>query len=188
MQWMVYCRICKMVGDKMNKNKVLIIIAGIILITAIILLLNGTISAVSRNSKKNTKEPQKQIESISNKNDANSKYYTIDSNNNRQNSSDKIKEKRIDTNIVVSDMTIKSNSNDLENANINLSITNNGVDILDKTLFVTFIDSNNDEYTIIFPVKELKTGTTIELNEKTNVKVIDAVDYRIKIGEFTPQG
>ena len=85
-------------------------------------------------------------------------------------------------------MTIKSNSNDLENANINLSITNNGVDILDKTLFVTFIDSNNDEYTIIFPVKELKTGTTIELNEKTNVKVIDAVDYRIKIGEFTPQG
>lgn len=177
-----------MVGDSMNKKKVLIIVTVIIVVIAITLILNGTILAVLRNSKENNKEPQEQIEKISNKTDANSKYYTTDSNNNRQNSSDKIKEQRIDTNIVVSDMTIKSNSNDLENANINLSITNNGVDILDKTLFVTFIDSNNDEYTIIFPVKELKTGTTIELNEKTNVKVIDAVDYRIKIGEFTPQG
>lgn len=177
-----------MVGDSMNKKKVLIIVTVIIVVIAITLILNGTISAVLRNSKENNKESQEQIEKISNKTDANSKYYTTDSNNNRQNSSDKIKEQRIDTNIVVSDMTIKSNSNDLENANINLSITNNGVDILDKTLFVTFIDSNNDEYTIIFPVKELKTGTTIELNEKTNVKVIDAVDYRIKIGEFTPQG
>ena len=177
-----------MVGDSMNKKKVLIIVTVIIVVIAITLILNGTILAVLRNSKENNKEPQEQIEKISNKTDANSKYYTTDSNNNRQNSSDKIKEQRIDTNIVVSDMTIKSNSNDLENANINLSITNNGVDILDKTLFVTFIDSNNDEYTIIFPVKELKTGTTIELNEKTNVKVIDAVNYRIKIGEFTPQG
>lgn len=177
-----------MVGDKMNKKKALIIVAVIIAVLAITLILNGTVSEILRSSKKNTKEPQEQIESISNKTDANSKYYTTDSNNNRQNSSDKIKEQRIDTNIVVSNVTIKSNSNDLENANINLSITNNGVDILDKTLFVTFIDSNNDEYTIIFPVKELKTGTTIELNEKTNVKVIDAVDYRIKIGEFTPQG
>lgn len=177
-----------MVGDKMNKKKALIIVAVIIAVLAITLILNGTVSEILRSSKKNTKEPQEQIESISNKTDADSKYYTTDSNNNRQNSSDKIKEQRIDTNIVVSNVTIKSNSNDLENANINLSITNNGVDILDKTLFVTFIDSNNDEYTIIFPVKELKTGTTIELNEKTNVKVIDAVDYRIKIGEFTPQG
>lgn len=177
-----------MVGDKMNKKKALIIVAVIIAVLAITLILNGTVSEILRSSKKNTKEPQEQIESISNKTDADSKYYTTDSNNNRQNSSDKIKEQRIDTNIVVSDMTIKSNSNDLENANINLSITNNGVDIVDKSLFVTFIDSNNDEYTIIFPVKELKTGTTIELNEKTNVKVIDAVDYRIKIGEFTPQG
>lgn len=177
-----------MVGDSMNKKKALIIVAVIIAVLAITLILNGTVSEILRSSKKNTKAPQEQIESISNKTDADSKYYTTDSNNNRQNSSDKIKEQRIDTNIVVSDMTIKSNSNDLENANINLSITNNGVDILDKTLFVTFIDSNNDEYTIIFPVKELKTGTTIELNEKTNVKVIDAVDYRIKIGEFTPQG
>lgn len=177
-----------MVGDSMNKKKVLIIVTVIIVVIAITLILNGTISEILRSSKKNPKETQEQIEKISNKTDANSKYYTTDSNNNRQNSSDKIKEQRIDTNIVVSDMTIKSNSNDLENANINLSITNNGVDILDKTLFVTFIDSNNDEYTIIFPVKELKPGTTIELNEKTNVKVIDAVDYRIKIGEFTPQG
>lgn len=177
-----------MVGDSMNKKKALIIVAVIIAVLAITLILNGTVSEILRSSKKNTKEPQEQIESISNKTDADSKYYTTDSNNNRQNSSDKIKEQRIDTNIVVSNVTIKSNSNDLENANINLSITNNGVDILDKTLFVTFIDSNNDEYTIIFPVKELKTGTTIELNEKTNVKVIDAVDYRIKIGEFTPQG
>lgn len=177
-----------MVGDKMNKKKALIIVAVIIAVLAITLILNGTVSEILRSSKKNTKAPQEQIEKISNKTDANSKYYTTDSNNNRQNSSDKIKEQRIDTNIVVSNVTIKSNSNDLENANINLSITNNGVDIVDKSLFVTFIDSNNDEYTIIFPVKELKTGTTIELNEKTNVKVIDAVDYRIKIGEFTPQG
>lgn len=177
-----------MVGDKMNKKKALIIVAVIIAVLAITLILNGTISEILRSSKKNPKEPQEQIEKISNKTDANSKYYTTDSNNNRQNSSDKIKEQRIDTNIVVSNVTIKSNSDDLDNANISLSITNNGVDILDKTLFVTFIDSNNDEYTIIFPVKELKTGTTIELNEKTNVKVIDAVDYRIKIGEFTPQG
>lgn len=177
-----------MVGDKMNKKKALIIVAIIIAVLAITLILNGTVSEILRSNKKNTKEPQEQIESISNKTDADSKYYTTDSNNNRQNSSDKIKEQRIDTNIVVSNVTIKSNSNDLENANINLSITNNGVDILDKTLFVTFIDSNNDEYTIVFPVKELKTGSTIELNQKTNVKVIDAVDYRIKIGEFTPQG
>ena len=177
-----------MVGDKMNKKKALIIVAVIIAVLAITLILNGTVSEILRSSKKNTKEPQEQIESISNKTDADSKYYTTDSNNNRQNSSDKIKEQRIDTNIVVSNVTIKSNSDDLDNANISLSITNNGVDIVDKSLFVTFIDSNNDEYTIIFPVKELKTGTTIELNEKTNVKVIDAVDYRIKIGEFTPQG
>ena len=177
-----------MVGDKMNKKKALIIVAVIIAVLAITLILNGTVSEILRSSKKNTKEPQEQIESISNKTDADSKYYTTDSNNNRQNSSDKIKEQRIDTNIVVSNVTIKSNSDDLDNANISLSITNNGVDIVDKSLFVTFIDSNNDEYTIVFPVKELKTGSTIELNQKTNVKVIDAVDYSIKIEEFNPQG
>ena len=172
-----------MVGDNLKKIKIILIVIPLLLIIG-----GVTLVIVNNQTKKEEKEIVEKEKTYSNKDDANNKYYKTDSNNNRENTSNKIKEIHANDTLTISNMTLKSNSKDLNKVTVNFTITNNGVDISNQLLFIVFSDSNGDDYTTIYTIEKLNTGESIELKEETTNKIIDAVDYRFHIGQFNPQG
>lgn len=158
----------------MKKKNIFI---AIIIIFIILLLGLGAFLILNKNSSLSDEE---KLPYDTNLDIKNKDLYKENSDGTFTNTSKKVKEDHKVGDYTISNLTITTNKDNPSFSDIKATITNNGEEVEDLYIYLTFIYKDGSEYAELGTfVNKLGTLESTELNFYTEFRSVDAYDYKI---------
>mgnify|MGYP006916255846 CR=1 FL=1 len=110
--------------------------------------------------------------------------YNVDENGNKTNTSSKLLEEHICGYLVFTNMKITSSVSNPKLATMVLTVRNDGEELLNRGIKVTFYDKNNKEKTFqLTQINIARTDETVEIKNDIFNRIIDTYDYSVSLYE-----